>query len=83
MFTATNLKLIYTALLDKLIKRMVASMKDYDANACVSAFSKFCEETERNAMASNEDCQYWVFERGYTAAMQEVAKVITLRQLDR
>lgn len=62
---------------------MVANMNDYDANACVSAFSKFCEETERNELASNEDCQYWVFERGYTAAMLEVAKVITLRQLDR
>ena len=62
---------------------MVANMKDYDANACVSAFNKFCDETERNALASNEDCQYWVFERGYTAAMQEVAKVITLRQLSR
>ena len=58
-------------------------MNDYDANACVSAFSKFCEETERNELASNEDCQYWVFERGYTAAMLEVSKVITLRQIDR
>lgn len=58
-------------------------MNDYDANACVSAFSKFCEETERNELASNEDCQYWVFERGYAAAMLEVAKVITLRHLDR
>lgn len=58
-------------------------MNDYDANACVNAFSKFCEETERNELASNEDCQYWVFERGYTAAMLEVSKVITLRQIDR
>lgn len=58
-------------------------MNDYDADACMSAFSKLCEETEHNELANNEDCQYWVFERGYTAAMQEVAKVITLRQLDR
>lgn len=62
---------------------MVAKMNDYDANACISAFNEFCEESERNALASNEDCQYWVFERGYIAAMQEVAKVITLRHIDR
>lgn len=58
-------------------------MNNYDANACVSAFSKFCEETERNELTSSEDCQYWVFERGYAAAMQAVAKVITLRQFNR
>ena len=59
---------------------MVANMDDYDANACISAFGKFCEETERNELTSSEDYQYWVFERGYLAAMQEIAKVIQLRQ---
>ena len=59
---------------------MVANMDDYDANACISAFGKFCEETERNELTSSEEYQYWVFEFGYKAAMQEVAKVIQLRQ---
>lgn len=58
-------------------------MDDYDANACMSAFGKFCEETERNQLTSSEEYQYWVFERGYNAAMQEVAKVITLRHINR
>ena len=58
---------------------MVANMDDYDANACMSAFGKFCEEAERNELTSSEEYQYWVFERGYKAAMQEVAKVIQLR----
>ena len=62
---------------------MVANMDDYDANACISAFGKFCEETERNELTSSEEFQYWVFELGYKAAMQEVAKIIQLRQSGR
>lgn len=57
---------------------MVANMDDYDANACMSAFGKFCEEAERNELTSSEEYQYWVFERGYKAAMQEIAMVIKL-----
>jgi hypothetical protein len=62
---------------------MVENMDDYDANACMSAFSKFCDEAERNELVSNEDYQYWVFERGYRAAMLEVAKVMQLSQSGR
>ena len=62
---------------------MVANMDDYDANACMSAFGKFCEEAERNELTSSEEYQYWVFERGYKVAMQEVAKIIQLRQSGR
>ena len=32
---------------------MVANMDDYDANACMSAFGKFCEEAERNELTSS------------------------------
>ena len=53
-------------------------MDDYDANACISAFGKFCE-VARNELTSSEEYQYWVFERGYLAAMQDIAKVIKLR----
>ena len=70
-------------LLDKLTRRMVANMDDYEANACMSAFGKLCEEAERNELTSSEDYQYWVFERGYLAAMQEVAKVIKLKHASR
>lgn len=58
-------------------------MDDYEANACMSAFGKFCEEAERNELTSSEDYQYWVFERGYIAAMQEVTKVIKLKHASR
>jgi hypothetical protein len=55
-------------------------MDDYDANVCISAFGKFCETAERNELTSSEEYQYWVFERGYLAAMQETDKVTQLRQ---
>lgn len=58
-------------------------MDDFDAVACMSAFGKFCDDAERNELTGSEECQYWVFERGYIAAMQEVAKVIQLRQSGR
>ena len=54
-------------------------MDDYDANACLNAFGKFCDEAEHNELTNSEEYQYWLFERGYLAAMQEVAKVIKLR----
>ena len=37
----------------------------------------------RNELTSSEEYQYWVFVLGYKAAMQEVAKVIQLRQSGR
>ena len=55
-------------------------MNEYDANTCVNAFGKFCEDAERNELTSSEEHQYWVFERGYQAAMLEIAKVMQLRQ---
>ena len=58
-------------------------MANIEANACMSAFNQFCEEAERTGLTDSEEQQYWVFERGYLAAMQEVAKVIQLRKSDR
>jgi hypothetical protein len=51
-------------------------MNEYDNNACMSAFSKLCDEAEHSETVSSEECQYWVFERGYKAAMEEMIKVI-------
>jgi hypothetical protein len=62
---------------------MAVNMDDCDANACIGAFSKFCDEADRSGLLSSDECQYWVFERGYLAAMQEVSKVIKLRHNDR
>ena len=58
-------------------------MNDYDVNACMSAFSKFCDEVEGSELVSIDDCQYWVFERGYKAAMEEMIKTIQAGQLEK
>jgi hypothetical protein len=58
-------------------------MNDYDADVCMSAFTQFCDDAERNGLVNNEECQYWIFERGYNAAMLEVAKTLKLRHTDR
>jgi hypothetical protein len=51
-------------------------MASYDAEVCMNAFIKLCEEVENSGLISSEDCQYWVFERGYIAAMDEVLEAI-------
>jgi hypothetical protein len=58
-------------------------MNNYDAEACMKAFTSLCAEVETNPLASTEDCQYWVFERGYKAAMEEILKVISVDQADK
>jgi hypothetical protein len=42
----------------------------------MKAFSNFCDEAERSDLVSIDDCQYWVFERGYKAAMAEIIDTI-------
>lgn len=58
-------------------------MNDYDVNACMNAFSSFCDEVERNELVSMDDCQYWVFEQGYKAAMEDMVKTIQAGQLEK
>ena len=40
-------------------------MKNFEANACMNAFYALCEELALNELASVDECQYWVYERGY------------------
>lgn len=58
-------------------------MNDYDVNACMSAFGKFCDEVEGSELVSINDCQYWVFERGYKAAMEKMIKTIKASQVEK
>jgi hypothetical protein len=51
-------------------------MVSYDAEVCMNAFIKLCEEVENSGLVSSEDSQYWLFERGYMAAMDEVMEAI-------
>ncbi len=50
-------------------------MKITDRNACMEAFQDLCEEAHDNANMDLHDCQYWVFERGYRAAVQELMDI--------
>lgn len=59
------------------------NMNDYDVNACIEAFSKLCEDAERSELVSPDECQYWVFERGYQAAMEEMINIIKAGQIDK
>ena len=58
-------------------------MNDYDVNACMSAFGKFCDEVEGSELVSINDCQYWVFERGYKAEMEKMIKTIKASQVEK
>jgi hypothetical protein len=57
-------------------------MNDYDANACADSFSQLCDETDRSELVSAEECQYWVYEAGYKAAMEEMIKTINAGRAD-
>jgi hypothetical protein len=57
-------------------------MNEYDANACAGSFSELCDETDRSELVSAEECQYWVYEAGYKAAMEEMIKTIAAGKID-
>jgi hypothetical protein len=58
-------------------------MNEYDVNACMKAFTKLCEEAERSELVGSEDCQYWLFERGYKAAMEEMMEIINAGKVEK
>ena len=52
---------------------MVSNMKNAEADKCMDAFKSICDEADRSELVGSDECAYWVFERGYEAAMQEMA----------
>ena len=48
-------------------------MNNDEADKCMDAFKDICEEADRSELVGSDECAYWVFERGYLAAMQEMA----------
>ena len=47
-------------------------MKDTDCDTCFKAFNVLYEELNTSELVTTEDFQYWIFERGYKAAMQRM-----------
>ena len=48
-------------------------MPYFDANACMDAFCKLCEEAVLSELITTEECQYWVFEYGFKSANASIA----------
>jgi hypothetical protein len=44
-----------------------------EAEKCMGAFKKICDQADENPLTSSEECHFWVFEQGYKAAMKDVA----------
>ena len=48
-------------------------MQTTHSDACFKAFNNLCEKLTYSELVVSEEFNYWVFERGYMAALQIVA----------
>ena len=48
-------------------------MESTGCDACYKAFNDLCEELNTSKLVASEEFQYWVFERGYKAALETFA----------
>ena len=49
-----------------------------ESNLCLDAFNPLCDELDASKLLSKEECQYWIFERGYIAALEEMITNISI-----
>ncbi len=49
-----------------------------DSKICLEAFNRLCAELSASKLVSLEECQYWLFERGYQAAVDELINNISI-----
>ena len=49
-----------------------------ESNLCLDAFNRLCDELNAPKLLSKEECQYWIFERGYIAALEEMIANISI-----
>ena len=47
-----------------------------DIEACMQAFNGLCDEANESDLIDAEDCQFWVFERGYQAAIIDIISAL-------
>ena len=59
---------------NKLNNNKGIDVKDTDCDTCFKAFNVLCEELDTSELVTTEDFQYWMFERGYKAAMEKMIK---------
>ena len=41
-----------------------------ESNLSYDAFCKLCDDLNKSELIGSEECQYWLFELGYKAALQ-------------
>ena len=46
------------------------NLSGIEAEQCLQSFIKTCNQADQSELVSSEECNYWVFEQGYKAAMQ-------------
>lgn len=46
------------------------NLSGIEAEQCLQSFIKTCDQADQSELVSSEECNYWVFEQGYKAAMQ-------------
>ena len=51
-------------------------MEAISRNSCYEAFCRLCDEESENKLVGSEDFQYWMFERGYRAAVQGLLDIL-------
>ena len=55
-------------------------MEKKDRNSCYEAFSGMIEEVRKSELADVDECQYWMFERGYRAAIQGLLEILETKE---
>lgn len=55
---------------------MDSEPKVTDCCAPCEAFNDLCEEVSESALVGVDECQYWVFERGYQAAVTGLLQIM-------
>ena len=49
-----------------------------ESKLCLDAFNRLCDELNASKLLSKEECQYWIFEQGYIAALEEMITNISI-----
>lgn len=42
-----------------------------ESNQCLEAFNALCEALSKSNLVDAEECQYWLFELGFKAALEK------------
>ena len=49
-----------------------------ESNLYLDAFNHLCDELDVSKLLSKEMCKYWIFERGYITALEEMISNISI-----